>query len=167
MGQLNLKTFEAHYDFFPRAGSFHISPGVLTFIGDPMSATASVPGGSYFTIGGQSYESSPSDPVKGSAKFDFNPAAPVITVGWGNLVSRREGKHLAVPFELGIAFQGAPSSTLALSGSVCSQVGVNCRSIASDSTVQSKVLSEETSLNSKMSAYKYYPILSLGIGFKF
>lgn len=34
-GQLNFKTFEAHYDIFPWAKSFHISPGVLVYAADP------------------------------------------------------------------------------------------------------------------------------------
>src|SRR3981081_943120 len=40
-GQLSFKTVEAHFDFFPFAGSFHISPGVLAYIGDPITGHAS------------------------------------------------------------------------------------------------------------------------------
>ena len=171
-GTLSFKTVEAHYDFFPWHGGFHVSPGLLVFLGDPLKATASVAGGNYFTLGGQPYISSTTDPVKGRAKIDFNRAAPEITVGWGNLVSRKENKRVTVPFEVGIAFQGAPQSNLNLSGSVCDQspvtgLAVNCRAIASDSSVKAKIGAEQTSLNSQMSAFKVYPILSVGIGFKF
>ena len=42
-GQLSFKTLEAHYDIFPWAKSFHVSPGVLVYAGDPITATAAVP----------------------------------------------------------------------------------------------------------------------------
>src|SRR5271170_2262360 len=34
-GTLGFKTVDAHYDIFPFAGNFHVSPGVLAYIGDP------------------------------------------------------------------------------------------------------------------------------------
>ena len=47
----------------------------------------------------------------------------MITVGWGNLISRREGARFSVPFEIGIAFQGSPKTSLAFGGSVCASPG--------------------------------------------
>ena len=38
-GQLDFKTFEAHYDYFPWARSFHVSPGVLIYAADPITGT--------------------------------------------------------------------------------------------------------------------------------
>jgi hypothetical protein len=166
-GQLNFKTFEAHYDIFPFAKSFHISPGVLVYAADPITATETVPGNQSFTLGGVNYISDPADPVNGSGKITFNRAAPMVTVGWGNLVSRKEGKHFSVPFEVGVAFQGAPKASLALAGSVCDSTGVFCRSVASDPTVQSNVVSEQNKINNSMSFFKAYPIISLGFGYKF
>src|SRR5215471_18411671 len=86
-GKLNFKTFEAHYDIFPWAKSFHISPGVLVYAADSITATATVPAGQSFSLGGVSYSSDPSNPFTGTGKITFNRAAPMITVGWGNLVS--------------------------------------------------------------------------------
>ena len=42
-GQVDLKTFEAHYDFFPWAKSFRVSGGILVYATDPVTATATVP----------------------------------------------------------------------------------------------------------------------------
>jgi len=125
-GQLSFKTFEAHYDIFPWAKSFHVSPGVLVYAGDPITATAAVPANQTFTLGGVNYYSDPTNPVIGNGKIDFNRAAPMITLGWGNLISRQEGKHFSVPVELGVAFQGSPKANLALAGSVCDSTGFNC-----------------------------------------
>ena len=166
-GTLDFKTFEAHYDIFPFAKSFHISPGVLVYAGDPITATASVPGGQSFSLGNVSYYSDPSNPITGTGKIDFNRAAPMITVGWGNLVSRKEGAHFVVPFEMGVALQGSPKASLALAGNVCDSTGVNCRNAGTDPTVQSNVISEQNKVNSSLSLFKAYPIITLGFGYKF
>jgi hypothetical protein len=178
-GHLSLKTMETHYDFFPKAGAFHVSPGMLIFLGDPVSATASAGPGEYFSLNGVSYVSSPTDPVTGSGKINFNRAAPEITAGFGNLVPRKRKesgkvKRITVPFEAGLAFTGAAKSRLNLSGSVCdpsySSTGpavVNCRTIDSDPAVQANIAAEQATINKDISALKVYPIVSLGIGIKF
>ena len=165
-GQLSLKTFEAHYDFFPFAGSFHVSPGLLAYIGDPITANTSVPGGQSFTLGGNTFISDPAAPVTGNGKINFNRAAPLATIGWGNLVPRRASKHFSVPFEIGVGFQGTPKTTLNLTGNVCNSPGINCRSVA-DPIVQAAIQSEQHKINNDLSPLKAYPILSIGLGYKF
>lgn len=166
-GELNFQTFEAHLDYFPWAKSFHISPGMLVYAADPITATARVPGNQSFSLGGFSYYSDPADPVTGKGKITFYRAAPMITVGWGNLVSRKEGSHFSMPFEIGVAFQGTPKANLALAGSVCAQAEFGCRTIASDPTIQANVISEQNKINDSMTLFKAYPIVSVGIGYKF
>ena len=166
-GQLSFKTLEAHYDIFPWAKSFHVSPGVLVYAGDPITATAAVPANQSFTLGGVNYSSDPTNPVTGSGKIDFHRAAPLISAGWGNLISRREGKHFSVPVELGVAFQGSPQAHLALAGSVCDSSGFNCRPVTSDPTVHANLVSEQGKINRSMSLFKAYPIISVGFGYKF
>jgi hypothetical protein len=164
-GQIGFKTIEAHYDIFPFAGGFHVSPGVLIYAGTPISATAKVDGGQSFTLGGTQYTSDPSAPITGSGSIKFNRVAPMATIGWGNLVSRKETKHFSVPVELGIAFQGSPKAALALAGNACNTLG--CYNAASDPTIQSNVQSEQSKLNNSMSFFKVYPIISVGFGYKF
>jgi len=166
-GQLGFKTVEAHYDIFPFAGSFHVSPGVLVYAGTPITATAAVPGGQSFSLGGMQYYSDTTTPVTGSGTIKFNRAAPMATFGWGNLISRKETKHFSMPVELGVAFQGSPQAALTLAGNVCDVPGGNCRSVVSDPTVQANVQSEQTKVNNSMSFFKVYPIISVGFGYKF
>ena len=166
-GKLDFKTFEAHYDIFPWAKSFHISPGVLVYASDPITATATVPGGQSFSLGDVSYYSDPANPITGTGKIKFNRAAPMITFGWGNLVSRKEGAHFVVPFEMGVAFQGSPKASLTLAGTACDSSGVNCQNAATNSTIQSNVISEQSKVNDSMSFFKAYPIISVGFGYKF
>lgn len=165
-GHLNFKTFEAHYDIFPWTRSFHVSPGVLVYAADPIKAAVYVPGTQSFTLGGVDFISDPRDPVRGTGKIDFNNVAPMIAVGWGNLIPRKEGQHFSVPIEIGVALQGSPKANLALAGSVCDPSGINCRSV-SEASIQSNIVSEQNKLNNGMSLFKAYPIFSVGLGYKF
>jgi hypothetical protein len=165
-GHLDFRTVEGHFDFFPWGGRFHVSPGILGYIGDPITAHASIPGGQSFTLGGVTFYSDTTNPTHGSGKIDFNGAAPMITFGWGNLVPRSH-KHFSVPVEFGIAFQGSAKSTLNLAGNVCTSSGVNCRDAATDPTVQTQILSEQNKLNNSMSFFQVYPVISVGVGYKF
>jgi hypothetical protein len=165
-GQLSFKTVDAHFDIFPFAGKFHVSPGVLAYIGNPITATAAVPGGQSFSLGGTTYYSDTGTPLTGSGNIKFNQVSPMATIGWGNLVPRNHG-HFSVPVELGVVFQGSPKATLNLAGNVCDSPGVNCRPVATDPTVQSNILSEQTKVNNSMSFFKVYPIISVGFGYSF
>jgi hypothetical protein len=164
--QLDLKTVEGHFDIFPWAGKFHVSPGIIGYIGDPITARASIPGGKSFTLGGVRYYSDPAAPVNINGKINFNQAAPMITVGWGNLVPRNHN-HFVFSFEAGVAFQGPPKTTLTLMGNVCDASAVNCRSVASDPTVQSHIVSEDRKFNNSLSFLQAYPVISAGFGYKF
>jgi hypothetical protein len=88
-------------------------------------------------------------------------------VGWGNLISRKEGSRFSFPFEIGIAIQGNPKTSLAFAGNVCAAPGTFCSSAITDAAVQSNIASEENKINNNLSALKVYPIISGGFGFRF
>ena len=162
---LAFRTIEAHYDIFPRAGGFHVSPGILAYLGNPITASALIPGNKSFTLGGHTYFSDPSQPASANGRINFNQVSPIATIGWGNLV-HRDSKRFTVSFEVGAAFQGSPKSTLNFGGNVCDAPSSNCRSVASDPTVQSNIVSEQGKINKSMAPFKVYPIISLGFGYK-
>lgn len=162
---LSFRTVEAHYDIFPWAKSFHISPGMLAYLGNPITANALIPANNSFTLGGHTYYSDPSRLANASGRINFNQISPTATIGWGNLV-HRDNKRFTVSFEIGAAFQGSPKTTLAVGGNVCDSPGVNCRSAASDPNVQSNVVSEQGKINKNLAPFKVYPIFSIGFGYK-
>ncbi len=165
-GQLRFRSSEAHLDWFPFGGSFHVSPGVLVYNGNQVTASADVPGGNTFTLNSTDYTSDPANPITGSGKIDYKKAAPMISVGWGNLVPRG-GKHFSVPIEIGLIFSGAPKAAINLTGGACDANGMNCESVNSDPTFQSNLQSEQDKINHDMAPFKYYPVISLGFGFRF
>ena len=60
-----------------------------------------------------------------------------------------------------------PRVTLNLSGSACDSTGLFCRSISSDPTIQTNIAAEQAKLNKSASPYKFYPVLSFGVGYRF
>ncbi len=167
---LSFRSVEAHYDWYPFpgiAGGLHLSPGLMVYNGNKVTATASVPGGQTFTLGGTQYTSEAADPITGSAKLDFNKVAPTILVGLGNLVPRHR-RRFGVNFEVGVAFSGSPQFTMNLKGTACdATTGLICLNAATDPTIQSSVAAEQRKVNGDVSAFKVYPVISLGFSYKF
>jgi hypothetical protein len=163
-GQLHLKTGRVSLDFFPFHRGFHVSPGVLIFR-SAASAAVSVAGGNAFELGGNTFTSSASDPVNGSASLAFSRTVmPMFTFGFSNMIAKGR-RHLTVPLELGAAYTGPYSARLNLGGSACiDQVG--CMS-TSTPEIQQSVVEEQREINEPMKHYQLYPIVILGIGYKF
>src|SRR5437899_940180 len=76
--ELRFRSVEVHYDWFPFAGGFHISPGVLVYNGNHVAAEPLVPGGNTFSLDNNTYTSDPSDPITGNGKIDFIKAGPMF-----------------------------------------------------------------------------------------
>ena len=165
-GTLRLQSGEVHLDWFPFAGGFHLSPGLLLYNQNRVQAAAAVPGGNTFRLGGTTYRSDPNNPVFGGGKIDFQKIAPTLTIGWGNLLPR-SGRHFSVPFEMGVVFQGSPRAAIGLNGNVCDVSGVNCRNISADTTVQSDIQAQQTEINSDIAPFRFYPIISVGFSVNF
>jgi hypothetical protein len=163
-GTLKFQSGEAHLDYF-LWHSLHVSPGVLFSKADPLNANLNVPGGNTFTLSGTTYESNPVSPLGGTGTLKFKTVAPSILFGFGNLVPRGR-HHFSVRFEVGGAFRGTPNVALNFTGSACDSTGANCQTANSNSTFQTSVLSQQTKFNNDISFLKFYPIVSLGFGFK-
>ena len=164
-GQLNLRSGEAHLDFFPFGNGFHLSPGLLLYNGNGATANVTVPGGSTFTLGGNSYMSDPTNPIGGTGKLDFRKVSPSAMIGFGNLVPRHG--HFSLNLEAGVVFQGAARTKLGLTGNACLPDGSNCVDAATDPNVQASVQAEQVKLNNKLSPFQYYPVLAFGFGYRF
>jgi hypothetical protein len=166
VGKLNFRSSEAHLDWFPLHGSFHLSPGLLVYNGNKVMANVVVANGQTITFNGTDYESDPNDPLTGNAKLDFNRLAPSFVFGWGNLVPRSH-KHWSMPVELGIIYQSTPRFDLDFSGSACDASGLNCDSVATGTDFQDNLQTERDKLNHDLAPFKFYPVISVGFGYKF
>ena len=170
-GRIDFKTFQAHYDYFPFGGGFHVSGGLLAYFGDPLTATISGPS---FKLNGQKYYPANNvSAITGTGKISFDTVSPTITIGYGNIVSRKPNKHFTVPVEFGVAFQGSPKARLSFANAVlCTNADVpptdpSCQSPTTGATLLTNIAAEQNKLNNDLSIIKAYPIFSVGFGYKF
>ncbi len=166
-GTLFLRSAAARIDFYP-AGPFHISPGVLLYNGFHESALAAIPGGATLTLGGVSYQSSTASPLSQRLDIRVRKTSPQITFGFGNLVPSRG--HFTWNSDFGVVFAGPPRTTLAVAGLAClppNTSGPACVDASTNPAVAAAVSAQREKINISLSVYRYYPLLSFGIGYRF
>ena len=150
--KLKLKTVHALLDYHPFDGTFRITGGVV-YNGNKIDARARPNGGSY-TVNGRSYDASLVGDLSG--KIDFRKAAPYLGIGWGNALKEQ---GWSVGTDLGIMFQGAPKTRLASNN--CRAPALLCTQLASD------VVAENIALADDAKDFKFYPVLRVGISYRF
>lgn len=162
----HLKSGTIQADIYPFAhGSFHISPGVMIFR-NSLTASLNVPGGNTFSVGDTDYTSDPNNPVNGTGAIQFGRQnMPMLTIGFGNMIPRREGHHLSFPVELGAAYTGQNTIAINMQGGVC-QEGQGCGS-ASDPDFQQNVQAQQAKINEQLKRIQIYPILTTGVAYRF
>jgi hypothetical protein len=148
--KLNLLSFPVLADWHPMEGSgFRLTSGIL-FNNNNVKATGR-PSATY-KIGDVLYSAADIGALTG--KVDFNAVAPYVGLGWGNAVSKHS--RLSLALDLGVAFQGTPSVSLEASGPV-----------ASTTAFQTELNKEVADIKDKTKNLKYYPVLSIGLAYKF
>ena len=168
VASLDLRSGQASLDWFPFGGGFHLSPGVMLYNGSRVAATVQVPNGTSFSLNRVAYFSDPSDPLSGSATIKFPKAGPQFTVGFGNMIPRKKSSHISVPVELGFVYFGTGTTLMNFTGSECtSPGGVNCQKASSNPTFQANVTAEEAKIEKYVKYVKFYPILQIGLSYKF
>jgi hypothetical protein len=145
---LKLKSFSGLIDLHPSGGSFRLSGGLLANRNALDAAGTST--GSY-SIGNGSYTRAQVGTLSG--RIEFKKAAPYAGLGFGN---GAKGKGLGFVFDLGVVFQGSPRVSLAANGPA-----------AGSSQFQNDLRLEQSSLQEDLKVFRYYPVLALGLSFKF
>jgi hypothetical protein len=164
--KLKLSSLQLTYDQYLIRG-FHVSPGLLFHNGNKADATAFVPAGSSFSLGGTRYYSSLINPIGGVANVKVKSTAPMVLLGFGNLLPR-SGRHFGVNVEGGVVFQGSPETTLSLTGAACAVSPTSgCANANADPIIQNNLRLEQNKLNDDLQPLKYYPVLSVGISWQF
>jgi hypothetical protein len=161
--KLNLRSVDTLLDWYVRP-RFHLSPGLLVYNGNGLTASAAVPGGQPFTLSNQTYVSDPNDPLSGTGKLDFFKLSPMIIAGFGNLAPRN-GKRFSFRFEFGGVYHGTPHVALNVAGSVCNTNFTGCYQVATNPTIQSDVQAQQQTIVHDTSRYGLFPLVSIGFGF--
>lgn len=168
--KLNMASAGASLDVYPfPSHGLRVSPGVLFYNSSQASGTFNSAPGSSFTLNHVTYYSSNSNPVQGSGSLGLHTQNPAfsITTGWGNMIPRNN-KHLSFPMEVGVAFIGAPSVNVALTGGyVCTAQGTQCVNVATDQALQGNLQEQVAKYRSDIEPLKTFPILAGGVAYNF
>jgi hypothetical protein len=164
-GALHLKSMNVLTDWYPISGGFHLSTGLLFYNANRVTAKGSPPTGKILTAGQEVFISDPQNPIVGNASSKVQIVAPMLLVGYGNLLPRSH--HFAYSVDLGVAYQGSPKSSFNLAGGACDPTGQFCGGVAADANIQAAVQSARHDLDDGVSFMRYYPVLSLAIGYHF
>ena len=154
-GTLKLSNPSALIDWRPFQGVFHLTAGAVASSTKIEATGVPAAGGSY-TINGNTYTSADIGSVSGEFKFG-NSVAPYVGLGWGNVVGT--SGHFSVLFDVGAIYAGSPK--IALTANCTSAVPAVCTQLQSD------VDAEKAKLAKDLTILKWYPVVSLGFGYRF
>ncbi|HEV2619364.1 MAG TPA: hypothetical protein VGU23_05435 [Acidobacteriaceae bacterium] len=162
-GSLKLQNAEAMVDVFPFHGAFRLSGGMTMYNDTGLSANVNVPAGQSFKLGNDTYYSSATDPIRGTAAFTFGgKTAGRVSIGTGNMAPRKG--HFAFETEFGVQFFTPPAVVYNIQGSGCLSPTdpLSCGPVP-----QSDVTAEQNKLQNDLTDLKYFPVVSFGFSYKF
>ena len=155
--KLKLQSIPLLLDLHPFGGGFRVSSGVF-INNNKVTSTAKASNISTITIDGVTYTLGAGNQIGSvTGKVDFNSTAPYLGIGWGNAVGKNS--HLSIIFDAGIMFQGSPKVAL-----TANDVNLTAPQQA---ILDEHIVQEEAQLKNDIKDLKYYPIISLGLAYKF
>lgn len=147
---LNLLSASLLLDWYPFKGGFRISGGAL-INENKLDLTAQSQG--TYLIGGTSYSSAQTGSLTGD--LDFNEIGPYLGIGFGRPFGKKGNWGLSL--DIGAVYQGEPNVTLASSGGT----------LSGNAAFQADIEREKDNLKESIDDYKYYPVVSLALTYKF
>ncbi len=160
-GELQAGTFGGLLDYHPMAGGFRLTGGVYNNSNE-LNLNATGAGNTNAQIGDRFYDLSNS---RLNTNVSFQNVAPYLGIGWGNAI--KTGSKWRFNVDAGVLFQGSPKASLTASG-IARDIATNqAINLATDATFQSELTKEEQNLNNELKDYKFYPVISLGVSYRF
>jgi hypothetical protein len=147
-GDVKLNSFGAMVDIYPFGGSFRVSGGArINNNKVDVSSTATGP----VEIGGNRY--TPEEIGTLSSGADFKSFSPALTLGFGG--NNRKG--FVINADAGVLFQGAAKLRPLQSTGL----------LADNADLMDDLEAERLSLQDDVDKIKVYPILQIGVGYRF
>ena len=146
---VDLLTFPVTLDWYPFDDKFHISGGVV-FNETDVNVDSRYDG--TVEIDGVTYTGDEVGTLSGN--LDFNNVAPYIGIGWGNAFGRSRRWGFVTDF--GVAFTGSPGVALSATGT-----------LSDDPTFRENLANEEKDLEDDLEDFKFYPVFSANLYFRF
>jgi hypothetical protein len=177
---LHMQSIAAAVDWYPFASVWRISPGVLFMNGNQLSVTTDIVPGTSFTLNNDTfYSASPNPltgatPLAGSGVLGLHTNSPAFTIsgGFGKYIPRSD-RHWSFPSDFGVAFTGAPTANVNVSGwacldaaqTRCSNVGDPANPVAIE--FNNAVNSSLTKWRKDLAMVKVYPLFSYSVVYSF
>jgi len=156
--RLDLGNAAALLDWHPAGGGFRVSAGAMydanRIEGDSEPSSAGT-----YTIGRLQLPASLVGTLHG--KIDFATVAPYLGLGWGT--APRAGPGFGVSADLGVAFQGRPRVSLTPEP----PPGSPLNSPAAIAALAPELALEEAKVEQKIDNYRYFPVLTVGVSYRF
>lgn len=143
---------QAFLDWHPFGGAFRVSAGAVE--NASLSAHAE-PIASTYTLNGVTYAADEIGEATGTAKYDS--ISPYLGIGFGHPLSI-DGRF-ALTADFGVVFTGSPKVELNATCAVPN--AMLCSQIEAD------VLAEEAELQDDADQLKYWPVMSIGVSYRF
>lgn len=147
---LKLLSFSALVDWLPFFDNDFRLTGGLFVNKNSLDSTAKTTDS--YTIGNAIYTSAQVGSLSGD--ISFNALAPYAGIGWGNPFSNDSNWSFAV--DLGVLFQGSPNINLSANGP-----------LSSNAEFLADLAREENNLKSEIDHFNFYPVISIGVTYKF
>lgn len=162
-GDLKLRNGGVTVDWFPFDNGFRLSAGAM-YNGNEVKGKAkpnTLP--ATYEIGNNTYE------IDGEVKadIDWRKFAPYLGIGWGNAVAKNS--NWSFSFDLGVMFTGEPDADLRASGryrvngGAYQEIDLN----NPNNPFTQDIEREKASLNDEIKDAKFYPVIQLGVHYKF
>jgi hypothetical protein len=179
-GNIHMASAAASLDWYPFGSIFRLSPGVMFYNGNQVSATGGISGGTSFTLGAQTYYAARSNPATGATPLTgtgllgLHTHTPALTVagGFGSFVPR-SNRHWSFPSEFGVVFMGAPTVNVNLSGWACTDAQeTQCTNVADPKNPIAIQFNENLQTRIQkwrhdLDVVKVYPIFSYSVVYSF
>lgn len=151
--KLRLRTLEALLDYYPTAGNFRFTGGVV-YNDSRITGTGAPRTGGTYRFNGTTYPVATAGELE--ARVDFRRFAPYLGVGFGKAPRERGWSFSA---DLGVLFQGSPDTTLRSRG--CTAPAPLCSALAADLEAERREFEDD------VEDYKAFPVLRVGLSYAF
>jgi hypothetical protein len=170
----------AALDWYPFNSIWRLSPGLLFYNGNQMSVAANIVPGTSFTLNGQTFYSASANsvtgatPLVGTGVLGLNTIKPAATIsfGFGRFIPR-SNRHWSFPSEFGIAYTGAPSANVNVSGWAClDSAQTQCSNLSNPTNpvaiqFNNALQTELTKWRKDLARVHVYPLFSYGVVYSF
>jgi hypothetical protein len=152
-GTLDLMTMGALLDYYPFTTNFRLSTGV--YYNDNKFTGKAIPAQQSITIGDTTYQNTVVESL--DASISFNSFSPYLGIGWGN---DAHDAGWGFTFDVGAMYHGTPQGDL----------NVNYAPNVTDTIkneVNTELVKEQKNVQDDLNAFKFYPVVAIGVNYTF